>query len=345
MPARLPPPAAPDAVAALARRNGLRLARARCIARLDCEVWRLWPAGRGGAAGRSLALRIYPSDKGTPAFVQAELTWLAALADQGLRVPRPRPAPGGGWLQPLAPGRHAVLFDWLDGRCLDAGLRPLHLRRTGGLIARLHDSADALQAADALPAPRPVDGPALQDWAAGRRRPGPGWPRAAQRQAQRAAAALLALQAQWQQALPAAGAPKGPATPPPFGLLHGDLHLWNLVHARDGAGAIDFTDCGWGWRLQDLASTLQYLQHPLAGHHDHRPAWPALRDALLEGYAAQRPLPAGWAAQLDALIALRWLNAAEWVLDCWPHLDHRPFGRQLLAQVPRLLQGWLKSLG
>jgi len=340
-------PAIPPEITAFARRHGLRLARARCIARLDCEVWRLWPESRAADAGRSLALRIYPPDKGSPDVVQVELSWLSALADQGLRVPRPLIDRDGQCLRtlgtgPPGSGRPAVLLSWVEGRCLDAGLRPLHLRRTGELIARLHHTADALQTASALPPPRPVDGPSLDHWAADQRPPGPGWPRTAQQLAVQAARALLAVQAHWPRGEPPPHQPAAAA--PAFGLLHGDMHLWNLVHARGQAGAIDFTDCGWGWRLQDLASTLQYLQHPLAGFHDHRPAFPALRDALLAGYDSLRPLPAGWAAQLDALIALRWLNSAEWVLDCWPDLDHRPFGRAMLAQVPRVLRGWLKSL-
>jgi len=37
-----------------------------------------------------------------------------------------------------------------------------------------------------------------------------------------------------------------PRSPTSRCLLQGDLQLWNLVHAKGQAGAIDFGDCGWG---------------------------------------------------------------------------------------------------
>ena len=97
-----------------------------------------------------------------------------------------------------------------------------------------------------------------------------------------------------------------------FGFVHSDLHLWNLLFAGDSAGAIDFSDCGWGHYALDLAATLQYLTHPWVGNHDQRPRFEGLRDALLAGYASERALPPRVDEQIDAFIALRTINTVEW---------------------------------
>ena len=120
-------------------------------------------------------------------------------------------------------------------------------------------------------------------------------------------------------------------------MLHGDLHPWNLVYARGAAGAIDFSDCGWGWRALDFASTLQWLQHPLAGNHDHRARYAGMRTLLLEGYAELRPLWPDAERQIDAMMQARWLATVEWILDDWPRTDLRPFGPGLLRGVVAIL--------
>ena len=81
----------------------------------------------------------------------------------------------------------------------------------------------------------------------------------------------------------------------------------------------------------------------LAEHHGLRIAalrsaagWgfiPSDLHALLEGYAAVRPLPSGVERQIDLFIELRMLNAIEWVLDCWPSVDERPWGRAFLQRA------------
>lgn len=76
----------------------------------------------------------------------------------------------------------------------------------------------------------------------------------------------------------------------------------------------------------------------LAEHHGLRSAagWGFIHSdlhALLEGYAAVRPLPPGVERQIDLFIELRMLNAIEWVLDCWPSVDERPWGRAFLQRA------------
>ena len=103
--------------------------------------------------------------------------------------------------------------------------------------------------------------------------------------------------------------------------MHGDLHLWNLLFHGQQAGAIDFSDAGFGFHAQDLASTLQYLRHPWVGNHGHGARLPAMQAELLEGYARWRPLPHGVEQQIDLCVAIRMINTVEWMLDQWPRLQ------------------------
>jgi Ser/Thr protein kinase RdoA (MazF antagonist) len=302
---------------ALLARYGHGATRWRSVADLGTQVLRI-----ATTSGAELALRIYPTERGDRAPIETELVWLADLAAQGLRVPRPLVDRDGAWIQPWNTSRSAVLLSWVRGRFLDRGLRPVHLRRCGRLMAQLHDSADRLATQGRLSRQGAADMPDLPAWVADQRAPvPPHWPAAAQQVAMASARRVQAELARWSP------------TPASHGLIHGDLHPWNLLFARGEAGLIDFTDCGWGWRALDFASTLQFLQHPLAGNHDHRGVYPRLRDALLAGYAELRPLWPGVERQIDTLTAARWLLSVEWILDVWPRPDLRPFGPGLLRGV------------
>lgn len=299
----------------LREQHGLRVVRSRLVARLDCEIHRLQVAG----SSHDWALRIYPPRVSDAVAIADEVTWLAALGEAGLHVPTPLLGLDGSFIQPWVDGRLAVLLSWVEGRHLDRSLRPLHLERAGRLAGAMHRVAERLVADGRLRGGRLGDGPDLARWAAGR--PHPALPARCHDAAQRAA---QRLQAQL------AGFPRDAAH---WGFIHSDLHPWNLLFHGRAAGAIDFSECGLGHHALDLAAVLQYLKHPVVGNHDHAPLYPRHRAALLEGYAAERALPPGIEVQLNACIETRMINTIEWVLDCWPSLDERPWGRAFLARA------------
>ena len=321
---------APSAVRSLLARHGLADARAVCVARLDCEVWRVTPAHSTG----EFALRIYSLRSEDRAAIDSELAWLQSLAAEGLNVPRPvadrsgqvlmreTAETGGGEGQC---GRWAVLLAWVPGRTVYAGLRPVHLRRTGGLIARLHANAARLVEQGEVTSRR-LSGVKLVDWAGGRVAPSVICPPALQRLAARAAIVLHRRTATW------------PRDPAHWGFLHGDLHPWNLLHHQGQVGAIDFSDAGWGWHAQDLAAALQWLQRDLYGWTDLSGRYPALRAALLDGYTALRTLPPDTEAWLDTLILLRDYGTLQWMIDDWPCAEHRTWGPSFLRDFGRSLQ-------
>lgn len=311
----------PPSIEHLLQRHGLHGCRVHKVADLDCTVWRV--ARADGVA--ELCLRVYAPERTDTAPIDTEIAWLHALAEAGVHVPRPLADRHGKFRMTWQAETHsapcqAVLLSWLPGRMLYRGLRPLHLRRIGELTARLHNNpplhTHSRQAWTADPG----------GWARGERRVPAGYPRGLQASVQRAAAQLQQQMEGW------------PRDSSHWGFIHGDLHPWNIVLRGAAAGAIDFTDCGWGYWGQDLAGVLQFLKHPLTPRDaHHRAAYPALREALLDGYASLRPLPASLQAQIEPLIATRMLGTLRWIIEDWPTPDHRAWGPGFLAGLGAVL--------
>lgn len=307
-------------------RHGVRADALHCVTRLDGEVWRVRTQAR-----TDLALRLYSASKQDAAAIDTELDWLEALAAAGLHVPVPQRSIDGTRLHRHPDGRHAVLLTWLHGRQHDRGLTPRRLEAVGRFTGASHRVAADLHTAGRVCTTReatPLDLPA---WAAGTRA---GMERlsTSHRGPLRDAAARL------HDAIEGFG-----RAPTCWGLVHGDLHPWNLLFVRGAAGAIDFADCGMGHHAMDLAATLQYLRYPLAGNHDHRRQYAALHDALLKGYAAEHTPAADLARQVSVLVTARLFLTLAWILDDWPALDHRPWGPGFIEGSQHALQAWLAA--
>jgi Ser/Thr protein kinase RdoA (MazF antagonist) len=308
----------------LLSRHGVRTDALRCVARLDCEVWRVRPK-----AGPDLALRLYSAGNQDPAAIDTELDLLDALAATGLHVPVPQRSTEGTRLHRHPDGRYAVVLTWLHGRQYDRGLTPARLEAVGRFTGALHRVAATQRAAGRVRTQRhaaPLDLPA---WASGTR---PGMERLSANHR----ALLRDSATRMHDAIESFG--RGPDC---WGLVHGDLHPWNLLFVRGAAGAIDFTDCGMGHHAMDLAATLQFVRYPLAGNHDHRRHYAALRDALLRGYAAEHTVSPNLTQQVSLLVTARLLLTLAWILDDWPVPDHRAWGPGFIRGSQRALRAWL----
>jgi Ser/Thr protein kinase RdoA (MazF antagonist) len=305
---------------------GLRAQRVRRVAKVYCDVYRIRP--QGGAS--DVALRVYPAARVDRTAIEAEIAWLAALADEGLHVPRPIADERGEFIQRWSPdpSRHAVLVTWLGGRMHDRGLTPERLRRVGVLTARLHRTSARLVREGAIATRRLAYESDLLAWAGGTRAGTQALDdsfRAAAMAAARGVAEELAVL---------------PRTPDAWGFVHGDLHQWNLLFSGDAAGAIDFSDCGWGHAAMDLAGPLQFLRHWLVDQHDHRAQFPRLQEALLRGYSEVAPLPHGIERQVDLYIVARLFMSLDWILDDWPRPDHRPWRAKFLRGCEDAFRAW-----
>ena len=247
-------------------------------------------------AGNRYALRITRPGKSTVAEVQSELAWLVALhRDTDLVVPEPLPSRGGALLTVAsAPGvpepRICVLFRWVPGRFVRAGLMPRHLEQVGRLMARLQDHAQGFQPPHGFTRPR------IDDISATR-------------------AAVMPLVASVRPpgdvALVEAALDRVAATldglghgPDAYGLIHSDLHQWNYLFHHGQVHLLDFDDCGYAPFLYDLAvTTFEVEQYP---------HFPMLRAALLAGYGATRPLPSDPETVLTTLTQLRRIQNLIW---------------------------------
>ena len=241
------------------------------------------------AAGRLLVRVHRPHRHGrdvdSSAAVRSELAWLTAIrAQTELAVPEPVPTRDGATTVTVSAAgetRTCSVLRWMDGRIMEGSPRPVHLRRLGEAMARLHLQADAWS-----PPPGFVrirwdhktffgdvmiygETPAADCWAL---------------LPTELRARFGAVASRMTEVLQRGD----------VGLIHADLHLGNAVFHRGEVKLIDFDDCGHGPRVYELAVALWELRE--------EPFYPSYRDALLEGYRAHRDIDV---THLDDFIALR----------------------------------------
>jgi Ser/Thr protein kinase RdoA (MazF antagonist) len=251
--------------------------------------------------GRSV-LRIHRPGYHSRAAIESELAWIEALRTGGVvATPAVLAARDGARVvvarHPDGETRHGVRFAWVDGvephgeRLVD------DFRELGEVTARLHAHAR-------------------------------GWARPACftrfRWDAETSIGAAGHWGRWQQGLAV-----GPAErevlgrlsaaltgrlrafgdgPDRFGLVHADLRLANLLVDPTGAApvtVIDFDDCGFGWYLYDLGSSLSFIEHD--------PRVPELIDAWVAGYRRVAPLSAADVAELPTFVLLRRLLLVAWI--------------------------------
>lgn len=249
------------------------------------------------AAGQHL-VRVHRPLRHGPAVdsgaaIRSELTWLRAIrSESDLSVPEPVVATDGSMtVEASAAGETRVcsVLGWLPGRIHEESGRPVHLRRLGDALARLHVQADGWR-------PPPDFVRIRWDHEAffgdvmvyGKTSAAGCW-------------ALLPPEVRARFDAVAARAEDVMERTDDWGLIHADPHLGNTVFRRGDAGLIDFDDCGTGHRVYDVAVALWELRD--------EPDYPRFRDALLAGYRAHRDIDVG---QLDEFIAVRQIAFDLW---------------------------------
>ena len=255
---------------------------------------------------RLATLKFYPSYCTGPADLEAEIGWLLALHnDTGLCVQVPLPAADGSIVQSLSLGdesRLCVLYSWVPGRFFDRGLKPVKLRAVGRLMGDLHAHGKGFEGRFRIPAQQQSFYLDLDTWL----------PSVTNHQALTAGSRDTLQHAVRVVQRDLRNKPQDPAT---YGLVHGDLHQWNIVFSGANARAIDFADCGWGFFAYDMATTLMYLRHPWVGNTDHTHQYPELEAAFLDGYSDVTNLPPNLGTELDFFVAARLLVMLDWLLN------------------------------
>ncbi len=230
------------------------------------------------ARGGPYVLRINVSGHRTRLDIQSEMLWLAAIRrDTDITVPGPVPNADGEFVTTVAAEgvpepRHCAIFGWLDGRKPNRQPALRTIQRLGSTMARLHQHANTFQPAASFTSIR-------QDtvWTFGDPDDlfdAPGANALSTNQQAMFRAAADRAQQEFDDRY---------ATPEGLRFLHADFHLGNVKLRRGAIQVLDFDDSCWCFPEQDIGIALFYLQH--------RPDYPALRDAFLSGYASCRPLP------------------------------------------------------
>lgn len=302
------------------------------LARAVIGAWELGPAtlkplGHGenatfrvDAAEGPFLLRIHRHGYHSREALLSEIEWLRFARSRSLPVPEPIRAKDD-WLvrfqsDAVPHPRHCSLLRYQPGRILWRKLRPVQARRIGAMIAELHDAADAF-----VPSPSFVR-PALD--IDGCLRGGFGniddvpWLTEAQRHSvDRAEPWMREQLAQLQAEAPL--------------LVHGDLHLGNILHHRGRARAIDFDDMGWGTISLDLAVPWSLFRRD-----------PAMQDAIVEGYASRRELPGELEPRLKIWTLARQLSVLAWVADRQDVADLASSRTPVTERVVALCEEWVR---
>jgi Ser/Thr protein kinase RdoA (MazF antagonist) len=248
------------------------------IATSGNDVWRFdAPVGTpGGPAPR--ILRLTDRAWRTPEENAAECAFLVHAAATGAHVNEPVPSTRGALVEEL-PAVHASasVFTWADGDFIardDPRADATFYRAWGGALAALHDAAAT------------YDGPARWEWKdegllAGADGLLPAGDAAIRDRRDELYARLEAL----------------PRTRATFGPIHADFAPQNFRYREGRVTAFDFGNLCRHWFVQDLVVSFSTLRRD--------PARDRLRDAILAGYRAVRPLDdAAW-AERDTFLRLR----------------------------------------
>jgi Ser/Thr protein kinase RdoA (MazF antagonist) len=219
------------------------------------------------------ALRLHRMGYQSDAAIWSELWWCAALAAEGVAVPAALPNLRGDLLVTLSNGRKASVISWVKGEALGIAGEPFDLplpvlldrhRALGRLVAEFHAATARLTLPEAFTRPR---------WdILGLVGEAPFWsrfwehPEATPDQR----ATLIRARAFLRERL------TDHATTAPIVPIHADVLRENVLVNDHSLSLIDFDDSGWGFALYDLGTVLS--------QNLYEPAYPEIRDALMEGY-------------------------------------------------------------
>jgi len=263
--------------------------------------------------GRRAALRLHRVGYQSADAIRSELWWMQAVARAGVPVPDPVDTLDGALLHILPDGRVATMISWVDGQELGAaemalaGTEPEQIaqfRAIGGLVARLHNATDPLEPPEWFTRPA---------WDSdGFLGPDPFWGRFWLNPALNPAELETIQAARSLARKKLADYVTGGAD---FGLIHADVLRENVFLGAHGPTLIDFDDCGFGFRIYDLAT--------LASQNEAEPNYAALMQAALAGYRRERTLSTEAEALLPMFVMLRRFASCGWIVPRAPAGDPR----------------------
>jgi Ser/Thr protein kinase RdoA (MazF antagonist) len=256
--------------------------------------------------GSKVVLRVHRCGYHCDEALQSERTWMQALEEYGIEVPRHVLSNGGrsferSHIQGFEGERQVDVFHWIAGQQLgsvEQGVAAEDVadiyRKVGRLAARLHNQSSAWNApggflrhawdAEGLAGERPF-------W-------GRFWELEALTGSQRQL--LIELRQSLWRDLNAFGFGSDR-----YGLIHADLVPENILVDGDSLQVIDFDDAGYGWHLFEIATSLYFIRRDSI--------YVQAREAVIEGYRQQRMLPDEHLELLPMFLAARGTTYLGWV--------------------------------
>lgn len=227
-------------------------------------------------SGAKYLLRIHRDGYHSKEAILEELFWLGRLSANGQLVPTPVQSKTKELIVGIANkdldlSRHCCLLRWIDGRFIDKSLSLQHMYKIGGLLANLQKNAPTKTSrmywdANGLLGNRATFG------SFDRLTQATPFQQSIITKARKKTLAKLKLYEK--------------KYPNRMGLIHADLHFGNLLVVGSTVGAIDFDDCGFGFKVYDLVVPYISLQHTLGKKRQSQ--FESYRGALIDGYKSVR---------------------------------------------------------
>lgn len=266
--------------------------------------------------------------------ILAELLWLQAIAQEtDLGVPRPILTMDGQQVITVADKavleeRHCVLFSWVPGKDLAEQICPENLYRLGQFTAQLHVHGRKFAIGNRVKVRRldkvfpysdpnfPIEPIVLFD----------------ERHQDLISPELRSclkkiteyLQDEFDKLF---------HTPAGLGLIHNDMHQWNIKVYRGKIYLLDFEDMMWGYPVQEIANTFYYL----ARYEEAK----ELKDAYMRGYCTLGLWPAD--DHIETFIASRYFMLANYLLAS-DDLEDRDYAPRYINQMEAYLNKFIGQI-
>ncbi len=282
------------ALESLLQAYGLTDGRFELINKSENTTFRVDPA----AGGRPVVLRLYRVGQRADAEIQSELDWMEALrTEAGMSTPRALARRDGRRISkvtlPDGAVASCVVFEYLSGTEPPPEGLELWFERLGAISAEIHLHGRSWRRPQSFLRPQldyvTLIGPRAV-WGSWERAPGLDT---------RAVAVLRSASEEIAKRLAEYG-----QAPDRFGLIHGDLRLANLLVDGPHIHVIDFDDCGTGWLLYDLSTSISLIEH--------LPEAESFVQAWLRGYRRLVPLSDAHIEMVRHLIMMRRLQVLSW---------------------------------
>ena len=291
------------------------------------------------AANEKLVIRVHRAGYHSDAELRSEWQWITGLKEYGVLTPEPRCSRNGRMFEIVeSPGvpepRQVDVVDWIEGEQLgsvEEGLEgsPDQIRARfetlGSAMAKMHNHASQWQAPEGFTRHAwDVDGLTGE---------APFWGRFWELPALSARQRDMMLEVRDRLR---AGLTELGTAPDIYGLIHADLVFENVLTGADGIRVIDFDDCGYGWHLFDIATSIIFLRG--TGH------FAMAKEALVAGYRQNRLLPDDHLAWFPVLLMARATTYLGWMHTRSETETAREMTPYIIELVTNLAEDYLGNL-